>query len=317
MLRIPITLAAAVFAAGTLFAAGPARRVAVTIDDLPVVSPTLTDNAAWRRITTDLLAALDEHEVPAVGFVNEKKLHAGDEVDPERVALLVAWLDAGFELGNHTFSHPDLHRVELETFLDDVVRGERVTRPLLAGRERRLVWFRHPYLHTGRDRETREAVHALLDRHGYRVAPVTIDNSEWIFARAYDLAQSRDDETSMKRIADGYVGYMDRKFAYFERQTDELFGRAIPHVLLIHANQLNADHFGRLAVAIRARGYVFVGLDEVLEDEAYRSPDDYFGAGGISWLHRWALTRGKSGEFFRGEPLTPEFVKQAAGVDSE
>jgi peptidoglycan/xylan/chitin deacetylase (PgdA/CDA1 family) len=315
--RTVLAILMAISIGGSPLAADGVRRVAVTIDDLPVASSTLTDNASWSRITTDLLEAIDRHDVPAVGFVNESKLYRDDELDPARVTLLEMWLDAGLELGNHTFSHPDLHHTELEPFQQDVLRGQLVTRPLVAEYDRALRYFRHPFLHTGRDLGTRQALEEFLEQHGYRVAPVTIDNSEWIFARAYDLAADAEQSEAMKRVAESYIDYMEQKFEYFERQTVELFGRSIPHVLLLHANALNADHFDSLARMLVKRGYTFITLDEALADEAYRSRDGYTGPGGITWLHRWALTQGKRGEFFRGEPRTPEFVLQMAGVESE
>lgn len=43
---------------------------------------------------------------------------------------------------------------------------------------------------------------------------------------------------------------------------------------------------------LKDRGYQFVSLDEALKDPAYELPDDYIGPRGLSWLQRWALTRG-------------------------
>jgi len=118
----------------------------------------------------------------------------------------------------------------------------------------------------------------------------------------------------MKRIASAYLPYMEEKFAYYERQSTDLLGYEMKQVLLLHANALNADWFGELAKMIKRRGY---GFKQALEDKAYTLPDTYTGAGGISWLHRWALTQGKKSEFFRGEPATPAFVMKQAGVTAE
>ena len=98
------------------------------------------------------------------------------------------WLDAGFELGNHSYSHPDFHTTPLESFEADVLKGEAVLRPLLKSRGMEPRFFRHPFLHTGRDLETRARFEQFLADHGYRVAPVTIDNDEYIFAAAYTIA---------------------------------------------------------------------------------------------------------------------------------
>lgn len=295
-------------------AAGPDRRMVLTFDDLPAQRAPHLPEERIAAITGGLLATLGEHRIPAVGFVNEDKLEIGGAVDPGRVRLLERWVEAGLELGNHTYSHLDLHRVPVVEFERDVVRGEAVTRPLLTARGEELRWFRHPFLHSGRDLETKRKVEAFLAGRGYRVAPVTVDNSEWIFACAYDEALDRGDAALRDRLAAAYLDYMERMVVFYEGQSRELLGREIPQVLLLHANALNADHLDALVRSLVRRGYRFIALDEALEDPAYASPDTYTGPGGITWLHRWAITRGADRAGFRGEPTTPGWVEEAAGV---
>ena len=76
------------------------------------------------------------------------------------------WIDSGFELGNHTFSHSFLNKVGLAAWEDDVVQGESVTRMLLAERKMMLRYFRHPFLDTGRDLLTRRQAEAFLTNRG-------------------------------------------------------------------------------------------------------------------------------------------------------
>ena len=303
-------------------APAPSRRVAVTIDDLPgptraIVQSAGGDLAAFQAMTAKLLAALKASGTPAIGFVNEDKLAPGGEFDPKRLALLEAWLEAGMDLGNHTYSHPDLHRTHLADFEKDVVRGEERTKPLLAAHGKTLRYFRHPFLHSGTTLEVKRGLDAFLSQRGYAIAPVTHDNGEWIFAVAYALAANRGDSAAQKRIGEAYVPYMNAKFDYFERESKALFGREIPQVLLIHANSLNADVYPELARMMKGRGYRFVPLAETLEDPAFRSPDTFTGAGGISWLHRWALTRGGKNLVLPDEPMVPKFVLEIAGVEGE
>ncbi len=292
------------------------RTVAVTIDDLPVIS-LRSDLTTQTAITRKLLRAIKSHQVPAIGFVNENKLLTNGQRDERRVGLLRMWLDRNLELGNHTFSHPDLHRTPLDAFKQDVIRGEEVTGKLLRAKGRALRYFRHPFLHAGNDIETKSKFEEFLAKRGYRIAPVTIDNSEWIFARAYENALARGDKRMAKRVGDAYIPYMEKKFAYFEQQSMALFGYEMKQVLLLHANALNADYFDKLARMIKKRGYEFISLDEALTDKAYSSPDTYAGPGGITWIHRWAITAGKDDDFFRGEPLTPAFVLKEAGIAAE
>ncbi len=299
------------------------RQMVLTFDDLPAQRAQRQPQARIVEITDSLLRVLQQRSIPAVGFVNENKLEVDGKVDPERVALLERWLDAGQELGNHSYSHPDLHRPAeggqtkqgpLADFQRDVLLGEAVTRPLVEGRSKKLRFFRHPFLHTGRDLETKRGLERFLAEHGYRVAPVTIDNSEWIFARAYTEALERDDKDLQSRTGDAYVDYMERMVEFYEGQSRALFEREIPQVLLLHANALNGHHLDRLTARLERRGYRFVDLETALRDPAFDSPDTYVGAGGITWLHRWALTRGVDRAMFKGEPTTPQWVQELAGI---
>src|SRR5216684_1820657 len=168
---------------------GADRQMVVSFDDLPDIETDDHTVEQMEELTWKLVPAVRREAIPAIGFVNEDKLLGdGETVDPRRVSLLRVWLDAGLELGNHTFSHPDPHEVPLADYEHDILRGEEITRPLLAERGLLLRWFRHPYLDTGTTLATRDAVVAFFSQHCYRVAPVTIDDSEWIFDAAYDKA---------------------------------------------------------------------------------------------------------------------------------
>jgi|GEM_PF-189148 len=285
----------------------PRRRVAVTFDDLPFTGDGgKTTLSELREFTSKLLGALASNKIPAIGFVNERKLEREGEREA-RLAVLRMWTDAGFELGNHTYSHASLYRTPLARFQRQVIDGEPVTRSLLAARGMKLRYFRHPYLNTGPDLKTKEAFEQFLAGRGYRVAPVTIDNAEWIFAAAYAQALQRGERETARRIADEYVPYMERMFEFYERMSVELFGREIAQTLLVHANALNADHFERVAAMMKRRGYEFVTLEEALKDKAYEHRDTYTGETGISWLQRWAITRGGK---FKKEPALPPYMQQ-------
>ena len=289
------------------------RRVAITIDDLPTVSRNFTSAADHERLTTKLVDALVRHHVPAVGFVNEGKLYRGDSLDDREVGLLARWSRAGLELGNHTYSHADLHTVDIDAYLGDITRGDEVTRRVMAEVGRTPRFFRHPFLHTGRTLTVRARVDSLLARRGYRVAPVTIDDSDYLFAAAYDDALARRDSAAAKRVAAKYVVYMDTVFGFYQAQSRIILGRQIPQVLLIHASFLNANMFDALAEMMERRGYAFARLEDVLSDSAYQSADTYVGPGGFTWLHRWALTRGMPGATFAGEPEVPPDIAAYAG----
>lgn len=283
--------------------------MAITVDDLPVAQPSWHSDPQMDRITTDLLATLSEHSVPAVGFVNEGKLETEKGVDAFRVKILQRWLEAKFELGNHGFSHLDLHRVPPEEWMADVVRGEKVTRGLAEASGGDYRYFRHPFLHTGMSVEIQSETGEFLAGRGYTVAPVTIDNSEWVYGRAYAQAYNSGDEELQRRIGQDYLRYMLEVVRFYESQSEAIVGRAIPQILLVHAYALNADWLDDLLVKLEERGYSWVSLEEALEDPVYeRAIDGWTGMGGITWLHRWAITDGMDRSGFEGEPEPSEWV---------
>jgi peptidoglycan/xylan/chitin deacetylase (PgdA/CDA1 family) len=285
------------------------RLMAVTVDDLPVAQTSWHTDGQMDRITTDLLATLARHGVPAVGFVNEGKLETGGEVDVFRLGLLERWLKAGQELGNHGYAHLDLHKVPPEEWKADVVLGETQTRKLVEASGGKLRYFRHPFLHTGLSVEVQADTYDFLASRGYTVAPVTIDNSEWVYGRAYARAYNDDDEEMQQRIGRDYIRYMLEVVDYTEGQSEAIVGRLVPQVLLVHAYALNADWLDELLIALERMGYRWVSLEEALADPVYSRPiDGWTGMGGITWLHRWALTEGLDSSVFTGEPEPPEWV---------
>lgn len=301
--------------ASSAFAQTSTRTIAVTIDDLPVVS-TRRDLANRLEITKKLLGHIKKANVPAIGFVNENKLYNGDKRDEKQIDLLRMWINDGLELGNHTFSHRSLNAISLNDYQADLLKGEAITRELLAKKKKKIRYFRHPFLQTGLSMEVKDPFNAFLKQHGYNIAPVSIDNADYIFSAAYDKAFDAGDKDLMKRVGDAYVPYMEAKIDYWERQSIRLFGREIAQTLLIHANFVNSDYFDDLAAMFVRRGYKFVRLEDALKDEAYRLPDKFTGRAGISWLHRWALDKGKD-FLVPNEPTVPDFVLKASGFTSE
>jgi peptidoglycan/xylan/chitin deacetylase (PgdA/CDA1 family) len=277
------------------------REVAVTFDDLPASQ----GSARVADINKKLVENLTRHRIPAIGFVNESKLYVRGETDA-RIALLQMWLDAGLELGNHTFSHIHINNASLADYKEDVIRGETVTRMLMREKGMRLRYFRHTNLRTGPTPEYERELNRFLAARGYTVAPVTIDNQEWVYAVAYAAALARGDRENVERIAREYIKYMEECFAFFEQLSTDFLGYEVKQTLLLHANELNADHFDSIVEMIKRRGYSFITLEDALKDRAYQLPATSSGWGD-SWLHRWMMAKGLKK---RPEPREPEWLNR-------
>jgi len=317
--RRPRLQAAAIALALTLpIGAGPARglgatlelleapkEVAVTFDDLPLNGPDLGIEQL-KDMTAKLMAVIRNDKIPVTAFVNEAKLQKPGEVE-KRTDVLRMWLDAGAELGNHTYSHPDLQHTDLSAYEQDVMRGETVISSLLKQRGLKLRYFRYPFLHTGPDMTTRNAFESFLRDRGYTNAPVTIDNSDWEFNSVYVNALNRGDTELARRVEGAYLRYIPNIVSFFEGMSTDVLGRQVRHILLLHANPLNAAHLAGIFIILKQRGYRFVPLARALEDPAYSMRDDYAGPQGVSWLERWAFTKGMKMRVAE-EPDPPDFV---------
>jgi peptidoglycan/xylan/chitin deacetylase (PgdA/CDA1 family) len=303
-LAVACTLGVVASPVSSRAAAPPDRQVAITVDDLPAASANSLSGTAITEMTAKLLGTLRDRKVPAVGFVNERKLYKIGEVD-ERIRALRMWLDYGFELGNHTFSHMSLNQEGLTAWEDDVIHGENVIRLLLAEHKMELRYFRHPYLDTGRDLQTRRQAEAFLSARGYQVAPVTLDAWDWMYAGVYEDARKRGDAALQKQLVESYLTYSSQVFEYTEHLARQTIGYEPRQILLLHANQLEGDHIGELIELMRKRGYRFITLEEALGDQAYGLPDTYVGQEGTGWIDHWAVTMGKPPQ---GMPVFPQWV---------
>jgi peptidoglycan-N-acetylglucosamine deacetylase len=287
------------------------RSISITIDDLPAGAAQVMSAAEITSMTKRLTDTLRDQKIPVVAFVNERKLYyKWDEVN-ERIAALNMWLDAGFELGNHTYAHTSLNGGGLKAFEDGVIQGESVTRLLMTQHHQTLRYFRHPYLDTGRDLKTRREAEQFLVERGYHIAPVTMDAWDWMFAGIYDDAKRRGDTALQAQIVKSYLDYTTEVFTYFEKLSRDLFGYEPSQILLMHANNLEAEHIGEVLDLLRKRGYKFVPLGAALSDSVYSLPDTFVAEGGGSWIEHWAIAMGKPP---LNEPSAPKDMRDRAAA---
>jgi peptidoglycan/xylan/chitin deacetylase (PgdA/CDA1 family) len=249
-------------------------------------------------LTEQLLRPFREQKILVIGFVNEGR---GGLAAQELRQILDLWLDAGADLGNHSYSHLDLNDTPLGQYAADILKGEPVLRAALAARGSTIEFFRHPFLHAGPTSEVKRGLEQFLECHGYRVAPVTIDTADYLFAVEYTSPGYKE------RARREYIPYMESVVAFFERRSAEVLGHEIPQILLIHASQISADLMPELLAMFRRRGYTFVPLDQALRDPAYRRPDHFVSENGISRIHRWGQTKGIP---IQNEPDPPKWVEE-------
>lgn len=246
------------------------RQVAVTIDDGPATGVN-SDLEMFVRVSSGIRDAFVAEKVPAIMFVNEQQLNVDGQRD-DRVKVMDAWLAAGLELGNHTYSHPRLNEMELWQYYDDIVKGEVITRPLLKKSGVELKWFRYPFLAT-ESGDKAAAIESFLKQRNYSIAPVTVDYADYSFASNYARALRAGDDAQAAETVRNMMAALDVGFDKAEKLSRDIVGHEIPLILLIHCNELNAKNLPEALHRMRDRGYEFISLDQAMKDDVYHTPN--------------------------------------------
>jgi peptidoglycan/xylan/chitin deacetylase (PgdA/CDA1 family) len=280
-------------------------EVAATVDDLPGMGA-LPAGSNRIEIARAIIHALIETRTPAYGFANGVQLDA----DPPEVGVLKDWANAGFPVGNHTFSHPNLGKVDARNYVADIQRmDQRLAGLDLSGGSlisRRL--FRYPYLAEGNTLEKRDAVRHYLFSDRYRIAEVTVDFHDWAWNDAYTRCLARNDTASLdevrKRSLDSAIRHLNESIGLARM----LFGRDIRHILLTHMGAFEAAEMSVILERYRAAGVKFITLERAMADPIYGLNPNYAYMGtDQSFLEQTAASR-RLRDPLRDTIYTPEKI---------
>ena len=194
------------------------KKIALTFDDGP--------DAEW---TPKILDILEREHVPATFFViGENALQ-----HPQLLRRIVA---GGSEIGNHTYTHPNLALSNDQTINLELNTTQRLVQAYTG---RSMTLFRAPYFGDAEPTTTDELGPALIaQQHGYTVVGLHVDPNDWQRPGTDEIVrqvlQQVDDETP-------------------DRSTN---------VVLLHDGggdrQQTIEALPQIIAGLRARGYSFV-----------------------------------------------------------
>jgi peptidoglycan/xylan/chitin deacetylase (PgdA/CDA1 family) len=268
------------------------RSVAITFDDLPAATNSfhedlLNDPKAFIRQNEKVLRELRRMKVPAAGFVSSSFQPKSWELQDVHT-LLEVWYKAGAALGNHTTSHRDYHEMKPEAYFADILSGQQFLESALGKPPAGQKYFRAPYLHRGANQAAREQLAQYLGEHSYKIAPVTIDLQDWIFAEIYAWADRSHDQGRTEAAVKAYLEYLEASIKHYALLSAAVMGRQIPHVALLHANALNYDHIKEVIERFRRQDFEFITLEAALLDPVYQQMPSASG----TWIRGWQEQQG-------------------------
>lgn len=252
-----------------------AQKIAITIDDAPFGYSTGFSDEAKVTAFEDILQALEKHKVKATFFVTSSNLNETTSVN---LAKAVA---KGHQVANSTHNKVDLNTVSAAAYIAEIRKCE-----ALAGAWINSKYFRFPKLHRGDTEAKRDSVQNFLTQNGYIIAPVTIDNNEWVYNRGFSLAIKVGDDKVGDRIGKEYLLHMKEVTERYHKLSLPMAETEIPQILQIHANPINAKLLSKLLDRYKKQNWEFVSLDEAMTDPFYEIEDDYVGPYGFSQLDR-------------------------------
>lgn len=106
----------------------------------------------------------------AIGSVNE--IQIDNNYRASRIAIL----------------KPSLTHTPIDAYIAYIAKGDAVTKALLAARGREERYYRYPYLETRTTPADCQKFEVWLAEHGYKVAPVSMENNDWEFAEPHTVA---------------------------------------------------------------------------------------------------------------------------------
>lgn len=204
------------------------------------------------------------------GIIRTLFLANSVRMDKEGERRLRFYARHGHGIGNHTHSHPDLHLVSNETFIDDIELAEEK----LSAIPTYSKWFRFPFLHEGATRDARDVIRGHLKSHGYRHAYVTVDNYDWYLDSLLQSALKAGKRVRRGRLCRAYADMLEDGIAFYDAIAQRALKRSPKHVLLLHENDLAALCLGKLVARLNDRGWKILSPEEAYRDPiSSREPD--------------------------------------------
>ncbi|MFT5453117.1 MAG: peptidoglycan/xylan/chitin deacetylase (PgdA/CDA1 family) [Enterobacterales bacterium] len=212
-------------------------KIALTFDDAPSINE---ENITFRPERMDkVIEILLKNKISHCTAFVIGKYAIGHE------AILLRWLDAGFQLGNHTFYHDHCSQLSDSEFEKTVLKCHTVLESVDAFSIVDEKWFRFPYLEAGINSSQRKKFKEILSDLGYKIAHASISFNDHQYERPLENA-IKTSPINIKRVSKRYLNNVAKAVHLFDKIYKNEYGYSIEHIAYAHFGGISENCLDQL-----------------------------------------------------------------------
>jgi peptidoglycan/xylan/chitin deacetylase (PgdA/CDA1 family) len=232
------------------------NHMVITIDDLPYTYSGKLAKSVRDSILIKITDTLSAKSAIATGFV------IGKNIDTNSINLITYFTSKGNTIANHTFSHYSANKVDADLFCNDIAKCSEI----ISNMDNYDPFFRYPMLHTGNTEVKRDSITNYLSAEKLIIAPVTLDNDEYLYNKYYVDSIASGNFAAADSIADEYLRYMSALCKKAIADSNPSSNYPNTQILLLHANLINSKYLGQLLDILKADSWQFISLEEAAKN---------------------------------------------------
>lgn len=237
-----------------------AKEIALTFDDIPMPKGRIFSREERINVFIEKLAS---RNIQAAFFC------VGSYIQEKEGTICIDKLAKESQLlANHSMHHRSFSTMTLEEISDDIDQ----TQKIIAHYPSAKKWFRFPYLDFGNREERggtdakKEAIFALLRNKGYLHGFVTINTFDWQLDKRLQDALREGKKVHYDRLLKVYLELLSEWIHDQGIVWKNVVKREIPHVLLLHGNDINALFLNEIVTFLKKDGWTIISPSIAFHD---------------------------------------------------
>lgn len=240
------------------------KTIAISFDDFPLPS---TEIFSLEERTFRLLSTLEKQKCQAVFFCIGKGCQ-----HPKCYGLLQQIDSHGHFIANHSWLHTHLSSQKLSEFEDELLKTQALLRPFTHAKK----WYRFPYLDYGNrkanggSRKKMKEVFKILKNNEFLEGFVSVNTFDWFLDGALIKAKKEGKDIDYEGLRTLYMELLEEWLEYFNTFFANQVEEKVDHVLLFHANDLNALYLEDIFKLLKKKEWQVVSPEVAFNNYKWR-----------------------------------------------